>query len=330
MKAFITGISGQDGSYLAEFLLSKGYEIYGLVRRLSKPNTSNIGHILDKVTLVEGDLLDQSSLNTAIRKIQPDEIYNLAAQSFVGTSWIQPVLTGEITGMGALRVFEAVRNECPLAKVYQAGSSEMFGAVKESPQSESTQFYPRSPYGVSKIFAHMTAVNYRESYNMFISNGILFNHESPRRGEEFVTKKIARNVARIAKTEHKDPIRLGNTEAKRDWGYAPEYVEAMWLMLQQKEPDDFVIATGEMHTVKEFIVEAFKVAGFSVYPDDELTWKSFVTENLPENTRPAEVSKLCGDYSRAKRILGWEPRIKFKELVRIMVEYELGKYEKKN
>lgn len=311
--AFLTGITGQDGSYLAEILLKKGYNVYGLVRRLSKPNTENIYHIMKDITLMEGDLLDQSSLNSVVRKLQPDEVYNLAAQSFVGTSWTQPVLTGDVTGLGALRVFEALRSECQSAKVYQASSSEMFGNTKEYPQNENTAFYPRSPYGVAKVFAHHTAINYRESYDMFITCGILFNHESPRRGVEFVTKKITTGVANIVKGLHKY-IELGNIEAKRDWGYAPEYMEAVWKMMQLNHPDTFIIATCETHSVKEFVEEAFNQVG--------LKWEQYVKLDS-KYIRPAEVNNLCGDYSKAKKILGWEPKIKFKDLVRIMVDFEL-------
>lgn len=315
-KALVTGISGQCGSYLAELLLEKDYDVFGLVRRLSKPNTSNIDHILDQINLIEGDLLDQSSLNTAVRKTQPDELYNLASQSFVGTSWTQPILTGEVTGLGAARVFEAVRQECPATRIYQASSSEQFGKVQETPQNEKTPFYPRSPYGAAKLYAHWLAVNYRESYDMYISNGILFNNESPRRGIEFVTKKITDGVSRIKCGKAKELV-LGNLDAKRDWGYCLDYVEAMHLMLQQPKPDDFVIATGETHSVREFVEEAFNVVG--------LDWKLYVKQD-PRFMRPAEVDYLRGDYSKAKRILGWEPKVKFKELVKIMVEADLEKY----
>ena len=311
--ALITGITGQDGSYLAELLLEKGYEVYGLVRRLSTPNTTNIDHILDQIHLTEGDLLDQTSLNNAVKEIQPDELYNLAAQSFVGTSWTQPVLTGEITGLGACRIFEAVRRECPKTRVYQASSSEMFGKVQETPQNEKTPFYPRSPYGCAKLYAHWLAVNYRESYGLYISNGMLFNHESPRRGMEFVTRKITDGVARIYHGLSKE-LRLGNIEAKRDWGYAKDYVRAMWLMLQQDKPDDFVIATGEAHSIKEFLDIAFKEAG--------LNWQDYVKQD-PKFMRPAEVEYLRGDYSKAKKVLGWDPEISFEYLVKMMVEADM-------
>lgn len=320
--AVITGITGQDGSYLAEFLLKKDYNVIGIVRRLSKPNLDNITNIIEKIKLEEGDLHDQSSLNRIMRKYRPDEVYNLAAQTFVGASWNQPVLTGDVTGLGALRVFESIRLESPDSRVYQAGSSEMFGKIKETPQNEDTSFHPRSPYGCAKAYAHHLAVNYRESYNIFISNGILFNHESPRRGIEFVTKKIANGVARIAKGVQKNPIQLGNISAMRDWGYAPEYVDAMWRMLQQKEPDDFVVATGETHTVQEFIESAFSTA-MGVEYIDEMLYKKYISINIQENIRPAEVQFLCGSSLKAKTILGWEAKIKFHELVKIMVEDEL-------
>jgi len=326
-KAFVTGITGQDGSYLAELLLSKGYKVYGLVRRLSKPNMENISHFLDRIMLIKGDLHDQSSLNTAIRKIQPDEVYNLASQSFVGTSWAQPVLTGEVTGLGALRVFDAVKTECPDAKIYQAGSSEMFGKVDKFIQDETTPFHPRSPYGCAKAYAHYLAVNYRESYNMFICNGILFNHESPRRGIEFVTKKIAVGVARIASKLQNYPIQLGNVDTKRDWGYAPEYCEAMWLMLQQDKPDDYVIATGEVHSVKEFLIEAFHAAGIGISEEDG-EWEKYVSVCISEHMRPVDINYLCGNYSKAYKKLGWKPKTKFNELVKIMVEYEINRIEK--
>lgn len=322
--ALITGITGQDGSYMADLLLSKGYDVHGIVRRLSKPNYDNIEHIIDSISLHEGDLHDQSSLTTIMRRIKPDEVYNLAAQSFVGASWNQSVLTGDVTGLGALRVFEAVRAEAPNAKIYQAGSSEMFGKVNTPIQNETTNFHPRSPYGVAKVYAHHIAVNFRESYNMFISNGILFNHESPRRGVEFVTKKIAMGVARIAKSKQ-TPIQLGNIFAQRDWGYAPEYVEAMWRMLQQKTPDDYVVATGAAHSISEFLDAAFAAAGLRF--TNETHWGEYVAENMFGNIRPADVQYLCGDYSKAKRILGWEPKVGFQELVDIMVKHELKAYE---
>jgi GDPmannose 4,6-dehydratase len=312
-KALITGITGQDGSYLAELLLEKGYEIYGIVRRLSTPNISRIDHISDQISLVEGDLTDQSSLNSAMKEIQPDEVYNLAAQSFVGTSWNQPVLTGDVTGMGAVRLLESVRHFCGDARVYQASSSEMFGKVQEMPQSESTKFYPRSPYGCAKVYAYWMCINYRESYNMYVSNGILFNHESPRRGMEFVTRKITDGVARIYHGLTKE-IRLGNLDAKRDWGYAGDYVIAMWQMLQQENPDDFVIATGESHSVREFMELAFNEVG--------LNWEDYVKVDT-KLFRPAEVEYLTGDYSKAKRVLGWEPDVQFEELVTMMVKADV-------
>lgn len=317
-KALITGITGQDGSYLAELLLKKGYDVYGLVRRLSKPNTENIGQMLDQVTLAEGDLTDQASLISAVKRILPDEVYNLAAQSFVGTSWTQPELTANVTGMGALRVFEAVRQVLPSIRIYQASSSEMYGNTPH-PQNEETPFKPRSPYGVAKCFAHNMARVYRESYEMDIACGILFNHESPLRGVEFVTRKIAQAASQFSKGDRKDPLRLGNLTARRDWGYAPDYVEAMWLMLQQENPGDYVIATGVTHTVEEYAREAFKVAGL----EDDFT--KYVRFNAPDLMRPAEVDLLCGDYSKAKNELGWTPKVGFKELVKVMVEAEMVK-----
>lgn len=317
-KALITGITGQDGSYLAEFLLEKGYEVYGLVRRQSTPNLGRIQHVLDEVNLIEGDLVDQSSLNTAMEQIVPDEVYNLAAQSFVATSWTQPVLTGEITGLGALRVFEAVHRFCPEARVYQASSSEMFGNVQEVPQTELTSFYPRSPYGYAKVYAYWAAVNYRESYDHFCCNGILFNHESPRRGIEFVTRKITDGVARIScglDTE----LRLGNLDAKRDWGFAGDYVEAMWLMLQHEAAGDYVIATGEAHSVREFVDLAFRKAG--------LDYQDYVVID-PKYFRPAEVNYLLGDPTKAKKILNWRPKVSFEEIVQIMVDADLKRYQR--
>ena len=314
-SAIITGITGQDGSYLAELLLDKGYDVYGLVRRLSTPNITRIEHIISEIELVEGDLTDQSSLDYAMRRVKPDEVYNLAAQSFVGTSWTQPVLTGDVTGLGVIRVLESVRNNCPDSRVYQASSSEMFGKVIETPQNENTPFYPRSPYGFAKVYGYWACINYRESYGMHVSNGILFNHESPRRGIEFVTRKITDAVARI-KLGMIDELRLGNLDAKRDWGYAGDYVEAMWLMLQQEEPDDYVIATGETHSVREFVEQAFESVG--------LDWEKYVVID-PKFVRPAEVELLLGDASKAKRILGWEPKVKFEELVSMMVKADIEK-----
>ncbi|OGJ22503.1 MAG: GDP-mannose 4,6-dehydratase [Candidatus Pacebacteria bacterium RIFCSPHIGHO2_01_FULL_46_10] len=313
-KALITGITGQDGSYLAEFLLEKGYSVYGLTRRTSTQNFERIKHIIHDVELVSGDLIDQHSITNAVHTIQPDEVYNLAAQSFVQASWEQPVLTGEFTALGVTRVLEAVKLAKQDAKFYQASSSEMFGKVLETPQKETTPFYPRSPYGIAKVYGHWITVNYRESFNMFACSGILFNHESPRRGLEFVTRKIANGVARI-KYGMQKTIKLGNLESKRDWGYAPDYVEAMWLMLQQDKPDDFVIATGETHSGREFLEEACKVVGIA-------DWKA-VYEHDPKFDRPAEVDFLIGDASKAKKVLGWSPKTSFKDLVRIMVEAEL-------
>lgn len=312
-NALITGITGQDGSYLAEFLLNKGYSVYGLVRRSSTSNYSRINHVINEIELVQGDLTDQSSLNEAMRITQPEEIYNLAAQSFVGTSWNQPVHTGEVTGLGVIRILEAVRHIVPDAHVYQASSSEMFGKVQETPQNELTKFYPRSPYGFAKVYGYWAAVNYRESYGMHISNGIMFNHESPRRGVEFVTKKITDGVARIyhgVATE----LRLGNLNVSRDWGFAGDYVDAMWRMLQQKVPDDYVIATGESHSVQEFVETAFSYLC--------LDWNDYVIIDS-KFVRPAEVHLLLGDSSKAKRVLGWKPNVKFEELVEMMVKADV-------
>lgn len=314
-SALITGITGQDGSYLADLLLEKDYKVFGLVRRLSTPNTGNIEHILDKVELISGDLLDQKSLQDAIIKAEPDEVYNLAAQSFVKTSWDQAVLTGEYTALGVTRMLEAVRAVNPKVRFYQASSSEMFGKVTETPQKETTRFYPRSPYGVAKVYGHYITVNYRESYDMFACSGILFNHESPRRGIEFVTRKISNAVARI-KLGKENKLVLGNMDSKRDWGFAGDYVKAMWQMLQQDTPDDFVVATGETHSVKEFVELAFKSAGIE-------NWQDYVETDNPEFLRPAEVDLLIGDYSKAKQILGWEPTTSFQELVDMMVKNDL-------
>lgn len=308
-KALITGITGQDGSYLAEVLLEKGYDVYGLTRRTSTPNYDRIKDIVDDITLVQGDLLDQHSLTVAIKEIEPDEVYNLAAQSFVPTSWNQPVLTGEFTALGVTRALEAVRLAKPDVKFYQASSSEMFGQVRETPQNENTPFYPRSPYGVAKVYGHWITVNYRESYDLFACSGILFNHESPRRGLEFVTRKITHAVAKI-KQGKQDKLKLGNIEAKRDWGYAKEYVEAMWLMLQQESPDDFVIGTGETHSVKEFVEAAFSVV--------DLDWQKYV-EIDQSFIRPAEVELLVADPSKAKEKLGWSYQTDYKKLAEIMV-----------
>lgn len=319
-SALITGITGQDGPYLAEFLLAKGYRVSGTVRRLSTPNMENIKDIVDKLELFSADLLDQSSLTEAIRKSEPDEVYNLAAQSFVKASWEQPVLTGEFTGISVTRVLEAIRNVNPKIKFYQASSSEMFGKVTETPQKETTRFHPRSPYGVAKVYGHYITQNYRESYGMFACSGILFNHESPRRGIEFVTRKITNGVARI-KLGKQEKLELGSLEPKRDWGYAGDYVEAMWLMLQQEKPDDYVIATGENHSVREFVEEAFKVA-------DIEDWQKYVVADSTKYMRPAEVDYLIGDASKANAVLGWKPKTSFKELVKMMVEADLERERK--
>ncbi|MBD3279179.1 MAG: GDP-mannose 4,6-dehydratase [Candidatus Pacebacteria bacterium] len=316
-KAFITGITGQDGSYLAEFLLNKGYQVYGLTRRTSTQNFARISHLIHnpKLELISGDLIDQNSLTFALKETQPDEIYNLAAQSFVQASWEQPVLTGEFTALGVIRVLEAMRLACPQAKFYQASSSEMFGKVRETPQNENTPFYPRSPYGVAKVYGHWITVNYRESYDLFAVSGLLFNHESPRRGLEFVTRKIANAVARI-KLGKQQYVELGNLESKRDWGYAKDYVKAMWLMLQQDQPEDFVIATGETHSVKEFLSIACEIADLG-------DWQKVFKHN-PKFDRPAEVDVLIGDASKAKKKLNWQPSVSFKELVALMVNAEIA------
>jgi GDPmannose 4,6-dehydratase len=312
-KAFITGITGQDGSYLAELLLEKGYAVHGLVRRSSSFNTWRIDHIREQIALHYGDLVDQNSLVRTLEAVGPDEVYNLAAQSHVKVSFEMPEYTTDVTAQGVLRVLDAVRELGLPARVYQAGSSEMFGLVQETPQTERTPFHPRSPYGVSKVFGHWMAVNYREGYGMHVSNGILFNHEGPRRGENFVTRKITMGVAAIKKGLARE-LRLGNLEAKRDWGYAKDYVEAMWLMLQQDKPDDYVIATGETHSVQEFLEEAFAYAG--------LDWREHVVTD-PKYLRPAEVDILLGDPSKARAVLGWKPRVTFKELVRLMVDADM-------
>src|SRR6266581_2301076 len=307
--ALITGITGQDGSYLAELLLAKGYEVVGVVRRTSHDSYERIGHLLDRIHIVPADLLDQHSLTSVVRDAKPDEVYNLAAQSFVPTSWTQPVLTGEFTALGVTRLLEAIRLAHPTARVYQASSSEMFGKAAETPQRESTPFYPRSPYGVAKVYGHWITVNYRESYGLFAASGILFNHESPRRGLEFVTRKITHAAVRI-KLGLATELRLGNLEAKRDWGFAGDYVRAMWLMLQAEQPDDYVVATGETHSVREFCELAFGALG--------LDWEQYVVID-PAFLRPAEVDLLLGDASRAREVLGWAPRITFSELVHTMV-----------
>jgi len=312
-RALITGITGQDGSYLAEWLLSKGYEVFGLTRRLSATNYWRIEHLLDRLTILPGDLLDQLSLIRVLERVRPHELYNLAAMSFVPASWDQPMLTGEFNSQGVTRVLEAIRVVDPGIRLYQASSSEMFGKVREVPQRETTPFYPRSPYGVSKVFAHYITVNYRESYGLFAVSGILFNHESPRRGLEFVTRKVTDGVARI-KLGKANELRLGNLNAHRDWGYAGDYVRAMWSMLQQDEADDYVIATGESHSVQDLVEIAFDHAG--------LEWQKYVKED-PALLRPAEVDHLIGDASKAKSRFGWEPSIDFAGLVRMMVDADL-------
>jgi GDPmannose 4,6-dehydratase len=312
--AFITGVTGQDGSYLAELLLNKGYRVCGMVRRSSTENFERIAHIRDRVELYQADLLDQTSIAGVLAQTQPDEVYNLAAQSFVATSWHQPVLTAEYTAVGVTRMLDAIRQVCPKAKFYQASSSEMYGKVLEVPQKEETPFYPRSPYGVAKVYGHYITVNYRESYGMFACSGILFNHESPRRGLEFVTRKITHHVAKIKCGEAKE-LRLGNLSSKRDWGFAGDYVKAMWLMLQQDKPDDFVVGTGETHTVQEFVEIAFGHVG--------LDWQKYVVID-PKFVRPAEVDLLLADPGKAKRALGWEPTVSFEGLVKMMVDSDLA------
>ncbi len=312
-RALITGITGQDGSYLAELLLSKGYEVHGMVRRSSEEKFERIGHLRDRIALHQGDLLDQFSIASILARVEPDEVYNLAAQSFVPTSWDQPVLTGEFTALGVTKMLEAIRHTLPKTRFYQASSSEMFGKVREVPQSEHTPFYPRSPYGVAKCYGHFIAVNYRESFNLFAVSGILFNHESPRRGLEFVTRKVSYGVARI-KLGLQDKLPMGNLEAKRDWGFAGDYVEAMWRMMQADTPEDYVIATHETHSVQELCEVAFARA--------DLDWKKhvFVDSKL---VRPAEVELLIGDYTKAKQKLGWQPKVHFKELVEMMIDADI-------
>jgi GDPmannose 4,6-dehydratase len=314
--ALITGITGQDGSYLAELLLEKDYRVWGMHRRTSTVNFERIEHITDDITLIQGDLLDQNSLQNIIQQAQPDEVYNLAAQSFVPTSWNQPLLTGEITALGVTRLLEAIRSINPKIRFYQASTSEMFGKVREVPQRETTPFHPRSPYGVSKVYGHWITVNYRESYNMFACSGILFNHESPRRGLEFVTRKVTDTAVRIKQGLSRE-LRLGNLEAKRDWGYAGDYVEAMWLMLQQDTPEDFVIATGATHSVKDLVKAAFGHL--------DLDWEKYVRVD-ERYVRPAEVDLLIGDASKAERKLGWKPKVTFEELIKLMVESDLKRY----
>lgn len=317
-RALITGITGQDGSYLAELLLDEGYEVYGMVRRLSAPNVWRIEHLLDRITLKPADLLDQLSLLRLIDETRPQELYNLAAMSFVPASWDQPMLTGEFNSQGVTRMLDAVRRVDPKIRFYQASSSEMFGKVREVPQTELTPFYPRSPYGVSKVFAHYITVNYRESYDLFAVSGMLFNHESPRRGLEFVTRKVTDLVARI-KLGLADTLPIGNLEAHRDWGFAGDYVRAMWLMLQQERADDYVIATGVSHSVRELIEIAFARV--------DLDWQKYVKQD-PALLRPAEVDHLLGDASKAKRELGWSPQVDFKQLVEMMVDADLARLEK--
>jgi GDPmannose 4,6-dehydratase len=314
--ALITGITGQDGSYLAEFLLAKGYRVVGVVRRSSTTPYERIAHLVDRVELVSADLLDQTSLTDAVHEYQPDEIYNLAAQSFVQASWTQPVLTGEFTALGVTRMLEAMKKAAPKARFYQASSSEMFGKVHESPQKETTPFYPRSPYGVAKVYAHWITVNYRESFGLYAVSGILFNHESPRRGLEFVTRKVSDAVARIKLGQQKE-VRLGNLEARRDWGYAGDYVEAMWMMLQQDEPDDYVIGTGDTRSVRELCEVAFAHVG--------LDWRKYVVQD-PKFFRPAEVDLLVGDASKARAKLGWKPNVSFHALVHMMVDADLRRH----
>jgi GDPmannose 4,6-dehydratase len=313
-RALITGITGQDGSYLAELLLEKGYEVHGMVRRASTEKFDRIEHIRERITLHQGDLLDQRSLVDTLRASRPDEVYNLAAMSFVAVSWIQPTLTAEFTGVGVTRMLEALREAAPEARFYQASSSEMFGKVQEVPQTEATPFYPRSPYGVAKAYGHHITVNYRESYDMFLCSGILFNHESPRRGLEFVTRKITHGAAAI-KAGKATELRLGNLDARRDWGYAKDYVEAMWLMLQQDTPEDYVIATNETHSVQRCVEVAFDQAGL---PD----WQQYVVIDEAFK-RPAEVDLLIGSYDKAERQLGWKPKTSFEELIRLMVDADV-------
>ena len=336
-RALITGITGQDGSYLAKFLLNRGYKVYGFHRRSSTANLWRLEYlnVMDKVEILDGDLGDLSSLQRAIRKSNPDEVYNLAAQSYVAASWEQPLYTADVTGVGVLRMLEAIRSINLKIKFYQASSSEMFGKVREIPQKETTPFHPRSPYGVSKVFGYWITVNYRESFNMFACNGILFNHESPLRGTEFVTKKITQAVARIKKGLQ-NYIELGNLDSKRDWGFAGDYVEAMWLMLQQDKPDDYIIATGETHTVREFVELAFQEVGIDIQWSgsglnekgiDKNTGKTLVKVN-PAFFRPAEVDLLIGDVAKAKKKLGWKPQVSFRELIAMMVEADLKELKK--
>jgi GDPmannose 4,6-dehydratase len=314
-RALITGVTGQDGSYLAEFLLAKGYEVVGMVRRTSHHSYERIDHLLDRIEIVAADLLDQHSLTVVLQDFRPDEVYNLAAQSFVPTSWTQPVLTGEFTALGVTRILEAIRLVHPKARFYQASSSEMFGKVTETPQRESTPFYPRSPYGVAKVYGHWITVNYRESYDLFAVSGILFNHESPRRGIEFVTRKVSDGVARIKLGLAKD-LHLGNLDSRRDWGYAGDYVEAMWLMLQQPTPNDYVVGMGETHSVRELTEIAFRHVG--------LDYRQHVVSD-PRYYRPAEVELLLADPTKARRELGWKAKVSFEQLVTMMVDADLAR-----
>jgi GDPmannose 4,6-dehydratase len=316
-SALITGITGQDGSYLAEFLLEKGYKVFGLVRRSSTLNFERIHHIQDRIELLSGDLTDQNSLLYALQQAMPDEVYNLAAQSFVQTSWTQPVLTGDVTAIGVTRVLEAIKVFNPRTRFYQASSSEMFGKVQAVPQKEDTPLYPRSPYGVAKVYGHWATINYRESYDMFAVSGILFNHESPRRGLEFVTRKVTDAAARIKLGMAKE-LRLGNLDAERDWGFAGDYVRAMWMMLQQDQPDDYVIATGKTWSVRQLVETAFSYV--------DLDWEQFVVQD-PRFMRPAEVDLLVGDPAKAREALGWEPEVGFQELVHMMVDADLARLQ---
>ena len=318
--ALITGITGQDGSYLAEVLLEKGYEVIGMVRRTSHDSYERIEHLIGRITVVAADLLDQHSLTTVVGDCKPDEVYNLAAQSFVPTSWQQPVLTGEFTALGVTRLLEAVRLAHPRARFYQASSSEMFGKVRETPQDESTHFYPRSPYGVAKVYAHLITVNYRESYDLYAVSGILFNHESPRRGLEFVTRKVADGVARI-KLGLSEELRLGNLDAKRDWGFAGDYVDVMWRMLQQPQPEDYVVGTGVDHSVRDLVKLAFAHV--------DLDWEEYVTVD-PQFVRPAEVESLLANPAKVRRVLDWEPTVSFERLVRMMVDADIERLRVKS
>jgi GDPmannose 4,6-dehydratase len=313
-SALITGVTGQDGSYLAELLLEKGYRVCGMVRRASTENFQRLEHLRDRLQLLQGDLLDQTSIASVLDQVRPDEVYNLAAMSFVPTSWQKPVLTAEFTAVGVTRVLDALRQTCPRARFYQASSSEMFGKVQETPQNEKTPFYPRSPYGVAKVYGHFITVNYRESYDLFACSGILFNHESPRRGIEFVTRKITHGVARIKRGLARE-LRLGNLQARRDWGYAGDYVQAMWLMLQQSEPDDYVVGSGRMHSVEEFVQIAFDHVG--------LDWRKHVVTDH-QFYRPAEVDLLLSDPSKARRMLNWQPKVSFKHLITMMVDADIA------